>query len=297
MHPTPEWLKRIPRLPEFNDNIKLFGGHKQFVNKGWVAEGESHFAFEILYIINGTQKTKLTNRSVILNEGDVVLIPPGLFHQNECISDTGMNYFCIHFFVDNMKVKNKLIINCPLKLDSNNPNFIPIIGILESFMSILDLEDIKLREELLIEKYLWELLIALVDYAGHEEEKNGNSTNSQLLLAKSAAELIENNFIEFSNRPNYSNMSLMSMVDVAESFNISESTLLKTFKTVFLMTPKYYQDQLRYNEARYLLSQPTITIGEISERIGYANVAHFSRQFKKWSGYSPNFYKKMINQI
>lgn len=296
MHPTPDWLKNIPRLPEFNDNLKLFGGHQQSVPNNWEIDWESHFAFEILTLKSGRQKTCFRMHEITVNENDIMLIPPGLEHKNICISDSGMEYFCMHFFIDNMQIQNNLIINCPIILEPENPHFNLIKNTLESFINILNLNVITLRDELVIEKLLWDLLIYLVDYSEYEEQKLVNLENSSLVLAKSIADKIKYDFHEYTNNISFSYDSLFTIEELAHHFSISESTLLKTFKKVYRISPKQFLDQLRNNEARYLLSQPNILISEIAELVGYSSVSHFSRQFKKWNGMSPKEYKEYLNE-
>src|SRR5690625_4745139 len=114
MNITPDWLKSIVHIPDIYTNIKLFGGHKQTVPYQWKAKREAHFAFEIIYILSGTQRTEFSNISYDFDEGDVVIIFPGLSHENKCISKEGMTYFCIHFDIDDPTIQQKLLMYCPL---------------------------------------------------------------------------------------------------------------------------------------------------------------------------------------
>jgi two-component system response regulator YesN len=49
-----------------------------------------------------------------------------------------------------------------------------------------------------------------------------------------------------------------------------------------------YLAGVRIAEAKRLLSSTTLKVYEVGERIGYLNVEHFSRIFKKWTGSSPS---------
>lgn len=49
---------------------------------------------------------------------------------------------------------------------------------------------------------------------------------------------------------------------------------------MYFISPKQFLNQLKFNEAKYLLNQPEMSIQEIAECIGYQDVSHFSRQFK-----------------
>ena len=47
-------------------------------------------------------------------------------------------------------------------------------------------------------------------------------------------------------------------------------------------------------KAKELLLDPRLKIGEIGERVGYADTAHFARTFKKQEGMSANEYRNTL---
>ena len=47
-------------------------------------------------------------------------------------------------------------------------------------------------------------------------------------------------------------------------------------------------------QAKELLLDPRLKIGEIGERVGYADTAHFARTFKKQEGMSANEYRNTL---
>ena len=48
--------------------------------------------------------------------------------------------------------------------------------------------------------------------------------------------------------------------------------------------------------AKRLLEDPSLKIGEISEMVGYADTAHFSRTFKKLENMSANEYRNTLRK-
>lgn len=290
MHPTPNWLKTIPKLPEFNDNIKLFGGHKQKVAAGWSVDWERHFAFEILFIIEGVQHTELSTHHFDFKEGDILLFPPGLLHRNSCHLGDGLSYFCVHFDIDNPELQRKLITNCSILLNKDNAAHIQIRKTLQEYIKIIDKQEFSLQDKFTIEKLLLELIIHLISYSDCESSQQ--SGDNHLILAKMIAETIKSNFVKYTHQPVDEGRKLLSLSHVARSLNISESTMLKTFKKMYFISPKQFLNQLKFNEAKYLLNQPEMSIQEIAECIGYQDVSHFSRQFKNWYGKSPSEYRK-----
>ena len=112
------------------------------------------------------------------------------------------------------------------------------------------------------EKLLIELMLSLYDYTLLEQNIATLSDNSSLILAKSIADTIQQNFRTFTKQPIKENQQLLSMHEIAYSLNISESTMLKVFRKVYSISPKNYLDQLHYNESKFLLHQPNLPISE-----------------------------------
>lgn len=50
-------------------------------------------------------------------------------------------------------------------------------------------------------------------------------------------------------------------------------------------------DQVREIHARRMLGDPTLSLTEIAQRVGYADSSGFNRAFKKWTGHTPKGYR------
>jgi len=93
---------------------------------------------------------------------------------------------------------------------------------------------------------------------------------------------------------NYSNNITLKMV--SEYVNLSESHFSSLFTKTTGCTFVDYLTNLRIEAAKVLMSNTCMKIYEISSKVGYANVEHFSRVFKKITGSSPVSYKKLHGQ-
>jgi YesN/AraC family two-component response regulator len=56
-------------------------------------------------------------------------------------------------------------------------------------------------------------------------------------------------------------------------------------------------NQLRVKKARELLRDPKLRVHEVAEMVGYADVAHFSKNFKRLTGKSPVEYRTQLSPI
>ncbi|MEM8566128.1 MAG: AraC family transcriptional regulator [Bacteroidota bacterium] len=78
-----------------------------------------------------------------------------------------------------------------------------------------------------------------------------------------------------------------SLHSLAHQVGTNEFTLKKGFKELFGTSVFGYWNQMKMQEARTLLAEGTMTVKEISARIGYKNPQHFSTAFKRYFGFSP----------
>lgn len=80
--------------------------------------------------------------------------------------------------------------------------------------------------------------------------------------------------------------------DIAAELGISSSHCNRVFKQVFGQSPRAVLSQLVLHEAKLLLGNPKLSVQNIAVMLGYKDIAHFSRQFKRWSGMSPSRYRQ-----
>ena len=110
------------------------------------------------------------------------------------------------------------------------------------------------------------------------EEKDSNSANS--FIVKNALKYIQENYTR-----------KITLAEVAEKTYVSQWYLSKLLNK---HTGKSFSDilnQIRINMAKDLLKNPSMRIGNIAEEVGFIDMAHFSRVFKKFEGCSANEYR------
>ncbi len=79
----------------------------------------------------------------------------------------------------------------------------------------------------------------------------------------------------------------LKLSDLAKEAGLSASHLSSEFKQHFQCSPIDYLIKRRLDQARHLLSNHNLQIKQIAARVGYHDVFHFSRIFKKNYGMSP----------
>lgn len=83
----------------------------------------------------------------------------------------------------------------------------------------------------------------------------------------------------------------LDLKDVARVIGLSRSQFYERFRQCTGLSPRTYLDTLCCERASLLLSDPGITIAEISDRIGFSAQGHFTRFFKSKTGVSPNSFR------
>lgn len=82
--------------------------------------------------------------------------------------------------------------------------------------------------------------------------------------------------------------SQITMESIADSLSFNVSYLSKLFKKVVGQSPMQYLVELRMNKAKHLLiSQPQMSVRQISEILGFEDQHYFSRVFKNYTDLSP----------
>lgn len=80
--------------------------------------------------------------------------------------------------------------------------------------------------------------------------------------------------------------------DMASLLGLSPSHFSHLYTSIFHISPKQNLMNERMNQAKLLLQSQNYSIGEVAAKVGYDNIYHFSKQFKKVTGVSPTVYRK-----
>ena len=102
-------------------------------------------------------------------------------------------------------------------------------------------------------------------------------------IVKNAIKYIEQNYLH-----------KITLCEVAEKTYVSQWHLSKLLNRHLGQNFSEILNSVRIKEAQKLLFDPSLRIGDIAERVGFIDMAHFSRVFKKNVGVSANEYRNTI---
>ena len=112
------------------------------------------------------------------------------------------------------------------------------------------------------------------------EESADQSENAGSFIVKTALKYMEENY-----------KKKITLADVAEKTYVSQWHLSKLINGHTGKSFSELLNHIRIEEAKKLLRDPSLRIGDISEEVGFMDVAHFSKVFKKLEGISANEYR------
>lgn len=122
---------------------------------------------------------------------------------------------------------------------------------------------------------------------GEEPEKSGEreqgESASSSFIVKNALHYIEENYTQ-----------KLTLSEVAEKTYVSQWHLSKLLNRHTGQSFSDILNHVRIEHAKELLKDPALRIGDISEQVGFLDLAHFSRVFKKQEGVSANEYRNRV---
>jgi AraC-like DNA-binding protein len=90
-------------------------------------------------------------------------------------------------------------------------------------------------------------------------------------------------------RSNY--MDNISLQELAEIIEVHPTYLCNSYSRVFKLSPIYYLNQIRMEEAKKLLLMTDLSKKKIASKIGYGSLAQFSALFKRFYEMTPTEYR------
>ncbi len=256
--------------------------------------GESHPFWEMVYIDKGEAQITAGSGTLTLSQGEAYFHKPNEWHNItsnktapsvaiisfECNSDA-MTYFCGRKLNVGQKQKeliSKIIsefTNCfetPLNIVfcyKLSRRKLPIIGAPQ-----------------LIKNYICELLISFLrsDISGKQystlSENNRDARLSVIL--------------------NYMHTHIGEKITIdrlEKCSSLNKTTINDLFNRAFSTSPINYFLLLKTERAKQLLREDNYNISQIAEILGYSSIHYFSRQFKRFTGMSPNEYSRSIKAL
>jgi AraC-like DNA-binding protein len=263
--------------------------YMQHIKRTEPFERTNHFhgTYEIYYLLSGQRAYFIKDRSYLISQGDMVFINKHDVHKTSDVGQPGHERIVINFsdtFVSN-----------------DHPLFHP--SLFNVFRQTAHVQSLKLQDQLFVqsiidkmikelrekatgfEMYVKLLLVELLLFSSRYAERNESAPFEHASpLHKKISEIVQ-----FINSNYYQPMTLSGM---SEQFYMSPYYMSRTFKEITGFTFIEYVNMTRIREAQQQLRQTNRKIIDIADSVGFENIAHFGRMFKKLTKQTPHEYRK-----
>jgi AraC-like DNA-binding protein len=86
----------------------------------------------------------------------------------------------------------------------------------------------------------------------------------------------------------------IKIATLAEEVGMSESKMVKLFKQVFSHTVYQFAQKAKIIKAKNLLTSKNYNVSQVGYMVGYSNMTHFAKAFKKYYKVNPSEYLKSV---
>jgi len=252
--------------------------------------GEVHDFWEIYFVDRGECTIIVGDEYRPAKQGDMIFIPPNIFHNVECDGVHSASLFIITFDCRSsaMKYFSCKTVRLPRELAPIMKRLIDesVANFTVSHYPLEPLPDAPIGGLQLVRIYLEELLICLLRHEQKSERSGAYIASKGDMDGRLVSEI--RTYLEANVR------SRVTVEDIVERFHFGKSHLYDIFKEAYGESIMGYHSRLKIEEAKRLLREERLAVGEIAEMLSYESPEYFSRAFKKATGISPRAFRGML---
>ena len=298
MHPlTVTDLNSDPFLNDIIPHIKYCA--EDVYKNPWILKKRKMDTYELLFVSSGTGIITIDKRQYNVKPNDLILLNLGKYHSGYSCS-LPFSFYCIHFNLYVSKSSNSLSVQKNESDDSyrrvhgkyflGSPPLTPV----KYYKATLDFPDILTVKDrayfcllfrriiseteqqekgypVILKSLFMELLLKMARPAQDTSAKNHNPTEIQEII-----HYISKNY-----------MNRIQLSDLAACVHLHPAYISKLFKKHTGQTISGFIITYRISEAKKLLLDTSRKIEDIAYSIGFYDLHHFSKIFKKQEGISP----------
>lgn len=271
------------------------------VNAYYFKQWESHYMdfhthkeIEIMYVISGKCIVEAVQDTFHMKKGDIILLDAHVPHRLLVEKGSPCRMLNIEFTFVTKKgsfpsikelTGSTIILDQFLKLKQPYVVVKDTIEIYHALKNlVLELDKNGSEHEPMTHLLFSQVLIQLARMIVDEVEYDQNDSHKQAnLYVKIAIDYLHQNY----DRD-------IQIKDVAQAVSLHPGYLHRIFKQQTKSTIMDYLTKLRIQKAKMLLRETDIPVIEISHYIGVNSRQYFSLLFKKYTGMTPNVYRKAV---
>ncbi len=247
-----------------------------------------HNDMEIIYIKKGQGRITVDLVPIVVNSGDIIVVPPGQLHSIEQFEDQSMEYENIIFQLNMLMAvqgdtcTEKFFQPLLQRQISIWNHYTPDSSVYPVLSNCLDTMDNICKTfapgyELAIKGQLFTLFYSLISFIKDPLPSHQNKSLDRL---KDILKYVETNYSD-----------KISIADAADICGFSQSHFMKFFKQNMAVSFTDYLNDYRLTMATRLLVSSSDSIVNIAAETGFDNLSYFNRLFKRKYGCTPTAFR------
>ncbi|MEK6793532.1 MAG: AraC family transcriptional regulator [Spirochaetota bacterium] len=236
-----------------------------------------HEHYEIVYVVRGMYRATLNGTPLTLPPGRILIVKPGDWHEDFC--DRGLKYVTLAFQLLPSSTERRSL---SIFADAITPDgqgfadpdgtFAALVDRITKEASAVDAVAAHVGRALALE-FFWRAVRAF-------PATSLSPSFVSLAFATGFSAKVNDLFQRSITRQ-------LSIPDMAEALSMSESAFTHKCTDIIGESPKKAFMRFKMERAQLLLMHSEMSVGEVSDYLGFANQYHFSRAFKRFHGKAP----------
>lgn len=259
------------------------------IAKEFAYPAESHSFYEVAYVDSGEICCRLKNETVILQQGDLLLIHPNCAHAYSTSKTQSAAIFIVCF---QSRCEYLSILDKKIQLSKDMKRIIADI-VNESMQAFVFPFDRKLKPlstglfgaQQMIENNMERLLIYLV--------RERINTGSDIVFVMNSVELEHSLCNEISDFLKEHIYGTITLDQICENTFYSKTFLNTIFKKSTGMPIIKYYNYLKIQEAKRMIRKGD-SIAAVSAKLDFESTTYFTKVFKRYTNMTPSEYKKTL---
>ena len=232
--------------------------------------------YYLIYLIGGVGHYRTADCHITAGTGDIVLYRPDEMQNYYYSHSDHPEFYWIHFtgsdaegLLSELQFSERHILHIGINDE--------IISLFKKIISELQLKK-QLHEEISC-TYLLQLIYGIVRlrYCADSDGEYPRNADIEGVMKRMHTDYNKNR----------------TVADYAVNCNLSAYRFCHVFKNNVGVPPMRYVEQLRMEKSKELLSSTSLSVGEISDMVGYSSPFYFSRVFKKNTGKAPSAFRNI----
>ena len=282
----------------FSDSFKFDDDNRVFFDKKMIVLPSStvnslhyHNCFEIGICFEGTGLFYNSHKTDVINKGDIVLFYPATAHYSKSLH-SGNPCMCRFAFIDSANLLFTLFkektsgINLISKSQSH---IIPTVIRKEEYPEIYRILHVLLKD--IFENHINISILTAMHFAEFLIKVPLYFPKNQIPQAAKKEYKDDMIFLAEAFLSSHYNENI-SISQLCEICNLSESQLRRRFKQKFGIPPFAYLHNLRCSTASELLLHTDLSVLKIAKKVGYLDSSEFYKHFSAFCGQSPTAFRK-----